>query len=182
MLQKATGKTEQVFGEFLYRPKKKAKKKPWLSWARRRRIVVKAEVVMLPDSAPRENVRYVVTNLKVPPEAVYEIYRGRGESENRIKELHHGLEFDRTSCSGYLGNQLRLLMTATAYVLFQELRLRLRRTELARAQVSTLRDRFLKVGALVSTSVRRIVLQFPAAYPWQELWRGVACAAGGALC
>ncbi len=182
VLQKTTGKTEQVFGEFLYRPKRKAKKKPWLSWAHRRRIVVKAEVVMLPGSQPRENARYVVTNLKVPPEVVYEIYRGRGESENRIKELHHGLEFDRTSCSGYLGNQLRLLMTATAYVLFQELRLRLRRTELARAQVSTLRDRLLKLGAIVTTSVRRIVLQFPAAYPWQELWRGVACGAGAALC
>jgi hypothetical protein len=180
-LQKATGKAEQVFGELLYRPKKKAKKKPWLSWPHRRRVVVKAEVVTLEGSEPRENTRYVVTNLALPPEAVYEIYRGRGNSENRIKELHHGLEFDRTSCSGFLGNQLRLLETATAYVLFQELRLRLSRTTLARAQVSTLRDRLLKVGATVIRSVRRIVLRFPAAYPWQELWRGVARKVGAVL-
>ena len=178
VLQKASGKAEQVFGETLYRPKKKSKKKPWLSWPRRRRVVVKAEVVTIFGSDPRDNTRYVVTNMKLRPEAIYEIYRVRGESENRIKELHHGLEFDRTSCSGFLGNQLRLLATATAYVLFQELRLRMSRTELARAQVSMLRDRLLKIGARVFKSVRRIVLHFPAAYPWQDLWRAVACKVG----
>src|SRR5207237_1225178 len=126
-LHKASGLAAQVFGEFLYRPKKKSKKKPWLSWPRRRRVVVKAQVVALAGRDPRDNPRYVVTNMKLRPEAIYGIYRGRGDSENRIKELHHGLEFDRTSCSGFLGNQLRLLATATAYVLFQELRLRAKR-------------------------------------------------------
>jgi Transposase DDE domain group 1 len=176
--QEASGETDQVFGEVLYRPKKKAKKRPWLSWPHRRRVVVKAEVVTNLGSEPRDNTRYVVTNMTLAPEAIYEIYRGRGESENRIKELHHGLEFDRTSCSSFLGNQLRLLATATAYVLFQELRLRLKRTELGRAQVSTLRDRLLKIGARVVHSVRRIVVHFPAAYPWQDLWRAIACDVG----
>jgi hypothetical protein len=183
VLQKATGKAEQVFGEFHYRPKKKAKKMPWLSWPHRRRVVVKAEVVTVEDREPRENTRYVVTNIDLAPKSVYAVYCGRGNSENRIKELHHGLQFDRTSCSAYLANQLRHLETATAYVLFQELRLRLRRTTLGDAQVSTLRDRLLKIGATVVQSVRRIVLHFPAAYPWQELWRGVACNLGAtALC
>jgi hypothetical protein len=180
-LSKASGKTEHVFGELLYRPKKKSKKKPWLSWPRRRRVVVKAETVVLEGSSPRDNPRYVVTNLGLRPEAVYDVYRGRGESENRIKELHHGLELDRTSCSGFLANQLRLLMTATAFVLFQELRLRARRTDLARAQVSTLRDRLLKIGARVVASVRRLVLHFPAAYPWQDPWRRVARSAGASF-
>jgi hypothetical protein len=174
-LQKATGETALVLGEFLYRPMRKAKKRPWLSWPRRRRVVVKAQVVTNADSAPRDNPRYVVTNMKLPPEEIYEVYRGRGDSENRIKELHHGLEFDRTSCSGFLANQLRLLETAAAYVLFQELRLRAKRTDLRRAQVSTLRDRLLKIGARVVRSARRIVLQFPAAYPWQDIWRTIAC-------
>ena len=180
-LHKASGLAAQVFGEVLYRPKKKSKKKPWLSWPRRRRVVVKAQVVTLAGSDPRDNPRYVVTNMKLRPEAIYGIYRGRGDSENRIEELHHGLEFDRTSCSGFLGNQLRLLATATAYVLFQELRLRAKGTELGRAQVSTLRLRLLKIGARVVQSVRRIVLHFPAAYPWQELWRSVAGEIGAAL-
>ncbi len=177
-LHKQSGEAAVVFGEFLYRPKKKSKKRPWASWPRRRRIVVKAQVVTLFGSEPRDNPRYVVTNMKLPPELVYEVYRGRGDSENRIKELHHGLELDRTSCSSFLGNQLRVLATAAAYVLFQELRFRLKRTELARAQVSTLRDRLLKIGARFVVSVRRRVLHFPAAYPWKELWRTVACAVG----
>ena len=133
---------------------------------------------MLPGSAPRENPRYVFTNMTLRPEAIYAIYRGRGDSENRIKELHHGLEIDRTSCSNFLANQFRLLATATAYVLFQELRLRAQRTGLA--QVSTLRDRLLKIGARVVASVRRIVLHFPAAYPWRDLWRQIATAVGAA--
>jgi hypothetical protein len=179
-LHTASGETAVVFGEVLYRPKKKAKKKPWLSWPRRRRVVVKAQVVTQHGSEPRDNPRYVVTNMKQPPEAVYDVYRERGDSENRIKELHHGLELDRTSCSGFLANQFRVLATAAAYVLFQELRLRMRRTELARATVSTLRDRLLKIGARVVGSVRRLVLHFPAAHPWKELWRAAACSVGGA--
>ena len=91
------------------------------------------------------------------------------------------LELDRTSCPNFLANQLRVLATATAYVLFQELRLRARRTELARAQVSTLRERLLEIGARVVESVRRVVLHFPAAYPWRSTWKAVARAGGAVL-
>jgi hypothetical protein len=85
----------------------------------------------------------------------------RAEIENRIKELHHGLEIDRTSCTNFLANQLRVLLTAGAYVLMQELRLSARGGECARAQVSTLRERLLKLGVWVDRSVRRIVLHLP---------------------
>ena len=54
------------------------------------------------------------------------------------------MEIGRTSCTSFWANQFRVLMTAAAYVLMQELRLRLARTDCARAQVSTLRQRFLK--------------------------------------
>jgi Transposase DDE domain group 1 len=55
--------------------------------------------------------------------------------QNRIKELHHGLEIDRTSCTRFLANQLRGLLSAAAYVLYQELRLRAARTAYRSAQV-----------------------------------------------
>ncbi len=113
------------------------------------------------------------------PEPAHDVYRGRGDIENRIKELHHGLQVDRTSSSSFLANQLRVLMAATAYVLFQQLRLRARRTEAARLQVTTLRERLIKIGARVVESVRRIVLHFRAAYPWSSTWRRVAFALGG---
>jgi hypothetical protein len=56
-------------------------------------------------------------------------------------------------------------MTAAAYVLMQELRLRAAHTACARAQVWTLRERLLKLGARVLRSVRRIVLHLPRSFP-----------------
>ena len=85
--------------------------------------------------------------------------------ENRLKELHHGLELDRTSCSRFLANQFRVLLTAAAYVLFQELQHRAHGTACADAQVTTLRERLLKVAVWVERSVRRVVLHLPTAFP-----------------
>jgi hypothetical protein len=77
--------------------------------------------------------------------------------ENRLKELQHGLAMDRTSCSRFAANQLRLLFSVAAYVLFQTLQLIARLTALGAAQVWTLRERFVKIAVWVERSVRRIV-------------------------
>ena len=98
--------------------------------------------------------------------------------ENRIKELHHGLEIDRTSCTSFLANQLRVLLTAAAYVLMQELRLSARNSGCADAQVSTLRERLLKVGVPVERSVRRIVLHLPDSFPFLADWLRIARSVG----
>ncbi len=89
-------------------------------WSHARRVVIKAEVVRLGDREPRDNPRFVVTNLRQTPRF---IYCARGDVENRIKELK-ALQIDRTSCHRFSPNQLRVLLTAAAYVLMQELRLR----------------------------------------------------------
>jgi hypothetical protein len=101
----------------------------------------------------------------------------RGEVENRIKELHD-LQIDRTSCSDFWANQFRVLLTAAAYVLMQEIRLRTRGTGLERAQVWTLRERLLKLGARVVSSVRRVVLHLPASFPYLPAFRRVSLALG----
>jgi len=99
--------------------------------------------------------------------------------ENRIKELKDGVKIDRTSTSEFLANQFRVLLAATAYVMFQELRLATRPiAEFAKAQVITLRERLLKIGARVVESVRRIALHFPTAYPWAGSWRMLVRALG----
>lgn len=159
---KRSGKTEHLYGVCRYAAK---------SWNRRRRVVFKAEVVRLEERLPKDNARFVVTNLANRPRAVYEdVYCQRGDIENRIKELHHGLEIDRTSCTRFLANQFRVLMTAAAYVLMQELRSHAAKTSCARAQVTTLRERLIKLGVRVEQSVRRIVLHFPAAFPFKSDW------------
>ena len=149
------------------------------TWDRERRVIIKAEVVQLAGREPRDNPRFVVTNLTRSPKRIYErIYCARGDLENRIKELHHGVEIDRTSCSRFWANQLRVLLSAAAYVLFQEVRRAAAGTGLARAQVWTLREQLLKLGAHVVVSVRRIVLHLPASFPFLDAWHRVALALG----
>ena len=164
-----TGQTAHLYGETRYAARK---------WTRKRRVIIKAEVVRHPGRAPKNNPRFVVTNLPDPPQAVYEFYCGRGDMENRLKELHHGLELDRTSCSRFLANQFRVLLTLAAYILFQELRRRAAKTACADAQVTTLRERLLKLAVWVERSARRIVLHVPTTFPWLTTWRQVARAVG----
>lgn len=147
-------------------------------WSRARRVIFKAEALVYPGRELKENRRFVATSLGLAPKKAWDLYCRRGDIENRIKELHEGLEIDRTSCSSFLANHFRVLETAAAYVLFQELRLRLPRTDLARAQVGTLREKLLKIGAVVKESVRRIVVSFPASCPWKQLWHEAAHSLG----
>src|SRR2546427_125949 len=169
MLSRTSGRTEHLYGETRYAARK---------WPRKRRVIIKAEVVRHPGRAPKNNPRFVVTNLPDAPETVYRIYCQRGDMENRLKELHHGLELDRTSCSRFLANQFRGLLTLAAYVLFQELQRRAQGTACADAQVTTLRARLLKLAVWVERSVRRIVLHLPMTCPWLRTWRQLARAVG----
>jgi Transposase DDE domain group 1 len=105
---------------------------------------------------------------KQPPVIYEQVYCQRGDVENRIKELHDGMQIGRTSCSNFLANTFRVLLTAAAYVLMEEMRLHLALTRHSRAQVSTLREHFLKLGAQVIVTVRRIVLHLPQAFPYRD--------------
>ncbi len=144
-------------------------------WEHKRRVVFKAEVTCHPGRAPKNNPRFVVTNLQARPEQVYEgVYCQRAVAELRIKELLHGMNIDRMSCTRFLANQFRGLLTAAAYVLIQELRLKAKRTGLAHAQVHTLRERLLKLAVWVQSSTRRIVLHLPKSAPWRSDWCRIA--------
>jgi DDE family transposase len=141
------------------------------TWDQQRRVIVKAEHL---EMGP--NLRFIVTNLDGEPQPLYDQkYCQRGEAENRIKEQQLGLFADRTSCHGFAANQFRVLLSAAAYVLLQHLRqTTLAGTELAEAQVPTLRLKLLKIGGLLKRSARRIILHLAGGYPMQELFRRVA--------
>jgi Transposase DDE domain group 1 len=163
-----TGQPARVFCEFSYRTKKRKNG----GWDRERRVVAKAEHI---DG--KENPRYVVTSLSPEqwaPQALYEqLYCARGEMENRIKE-QFSLFADRVSSETMRANQLRLYLSAMAYVLVCGLRrLGLKGTQLAQAQVATIRTRLLKIGAQVRVSVRRVCLSMTASYPWASLFAQV---------
>ena len=173
-LSKVSGQTAHVYGEGCYAAQ---------SWhGVTRRVIFKAEVVRLGDRAPKDNPRFVITNVRRSARWIYRhVYCERGDIENRIKELHEGLEIDRTSCARFLANQFRVLMTAAAYVLLQEVRLRAAGTECARAQISTLRERLLKLGARVDRSVRRVVIHLPVAFPFRGSFQKIAFAFGAVI-
>ena len=137
------------------------------TWDRKRRVIVKAEV--LPKGP---NVRFVVTNLAEAPKTIYDDrYTARGDMENRIKEQQLGLFADRTSCHQFQANQFRLLLASAAYVLIEHLRrVGLAGTELAKAQVTTIRSKLFKIAARVTVSVRRIVFHLSSYHPYQPLF------------
>jgi hypothetical protein len=148
------------------------------SWNQPRRVVAKAEHI---DG--KENPRYVVTSLPAeawPPQQLYEdLYCARGDMENRIKEQFM-LFADRVSAETMRANQLRLYLSAMAYVLVSGLRrLGLQATELAHAQVSSIRLRLLKIGAHIRITVRKVWLSLPRSYPWPDLFQRVHFALTG---
>ena len=140
-------------------------------------MIVKAE-----HTAQGANPRFIVTNLPGDPQELYDdVYCQRGEMENRIKEQQLDLFADRTSCHEFLANQFRLLLSSAAYVLMQALRRKaLAGTELAQAQVGTIRLRLFKVAARVVVSVRRVVFHLASSYPYQEVFRAVFARVMGA--
>lgn len=155
-------KVARVFSEFAYQTRK--------TWKRARRVVAKAE--HLEKGA---NPRFVVTSLpaeQFQTQALYEeLYCGRGEMENRIKEQQLALFADRTSTELMRSNQLRLYFSTFAYQLMQGLRrLGLRGTDMAQAQCQTIRLKLLKIGAQIRVTVRRVALSLASSYPFREIF------------
>ena len=159
------GRSVRCYKQFRYRTLK--------SWSRSRRVVGKAE--HLKKGA---NPRFVVTSLSrsdYKSVQLYEqLYCARGDMENRIKEQQLGLFADRTSTATMRGNQLRLWFSSVAYILLYELRrIGLRGTKFAHAQVWTIRNKLLKIGAVVSVSIRRVYVQMSSAYPYAKILRDI---------
>jgi hypothetical protein len=171
---KQTAKPARVFSEFEYQTKKTKKG----GWDRERRVAAKAEHI---DG--KENPRFVVTSLtseQWAAQALYEeLYCARGDMENRIKE-QFSLFADRVSSETMRANQMRLYLSAMAYILVSGLRrLGLKETELAEAQVSTIRTKLLKIGAQIRVTVRKVWVSMASSYPWQALygqvWANLRC-------
>ena len=163
-LHEQTQQAVRVFTEFVYQTQD--------SWNCARRVVAKAEHL-----SKGENPRFVVTSLHaayLPAQPLYEqLYCGRGEMENRIKE-QFSLFSDRTSTAYLRSNQLRLYLSSIAYLLLEALRrLALNGTTMARAQCQTIRLKLLKIGALVRVTVRKVWVSFSSGYPDQVLFARV---------
>lgn len=158
---RCAGLKQRLFEEFDYAA---------ATWERARRVIAKAE-----HGDQGENPRFVVTSLPGDAQGLYDnLYCQRGDAENRIKEQQLGLFADRTSCHAFLANQFRVLLSAAAYVLVETLRrVGLAGTELAAAQVGTIRLKLLKIGGRIVRSVRRLVIHLASGFPLQDLFQRI---------
>lgn len=157
-----TGQPARVFADFDYCTRR--------SWTSKRRVIGKAEW-----TNGGANPRFIVTNIHAALGAalfLYEdVYCQRGEMENRLKECQGDLFADRTPAPTMRANQLRLWLASFAYVLMCAVRrIGLAGTKLAAATCGTIRLKLLKIGALVTISVRRVKLAFASAYPEREVF------------
>lgn len=187
-----TGNKQVCFKWFRYRTTE--------SWDRHRWVLGKAEysdkgpnprfvVTNLPSSEnivdetlyrPRVNGKQVrmlkdagtICSPAINHEKFYRtMYCMRGEMENRIKEQQLCLFADRTSCTQFMANQFRLMLSSFAYVLVDGLRrLGLKGTEQARLRVDTIRLRLFKIAARVRVTVRRVVFHLCSHCPTAQLF------------
>jgi hypothetical protein len=161
-----SGKPARCFKSFMWETRH--------SWSRARRVVAKAEF-----TNGEANPRFIVTSLnrnECKSRYLYEkLYCARGDMENRIKECQLDLYADRTSTGTLRANQLRLWFASMAYVLLCALRrIGLNHTQFANATCGSIRLKFLKIGALVRISVRRIKIAMASGCPITRDW---GCAA-----
>jgi hypothetical protein len=189
----AANQPQRLFTAFWYRAE---------SWPAPRWVVVKCEA-----NAQGTNRRAVVSNRLgafLLPDAAYDAYADRGESENRNKELKAGLQADRLSDHRYFANLFRLFLHTIAYNLLVRMRhvvaaapptpssqevpnealagrarrcwhnRRRQHDPLGEAQPCTWRTRLIKVAARVRQTTRRIVVELSASWPYLKQFEQVS--------
>ena len=141
------------------------------SWSKQRRVVCKAEY-----NQHGSNTRFIlVSDESTTPDALYtDHYCLRGEMENKLKQMKLDLESDRMSCSSFIANQFRVLLSSLAYVLINSLREHgLKGSALEKAYCRTIRLKLFKIGAVITRNTRRICCYLSSCYPYQSLFTRV---------
>lgn len=153
---KATQEKQRLFIEFRYAAN---------TWNQERRVIAKAE-----HHDNGANLRFVITNMEAEPETLYdEGYCPRGDMENGIKQLKLDMFSDRNSCTDFLANQFRLLLSSIAYILVSELkRSHLLKTPFRNAYCRTVRLKLIKIGAIILKNTRRIQVLLSSTCPYQK--------------
>ena len=133
------------------------------SWEYEERVIVKVEV-----SKKGTNIRYIATNnLEHRTKNLYEIgYCARGAAELRIKDHKTYLKSNRTSCTKFEANQMRLFLHSAAYVLIHTLQKKiLTGTKYVNSTMQTIQLKILKTAAKVKELKTKIKIEFPRTCP-----------------
>ena len=142
------------------------------SWLKPRRIVVvrqrikdrpKApgkQLVLFAEEEIIKNYRYsaYVTNINLPAAEIWRLYRGRGDAENRIKELKYDFGFDSFNLNDFFATEAALTFAMIAYNLMSLFRMFVLQ-EKTQKTLSTLRYRTFAIGAYFEKVNDKLVLK-----------------------
>lgn len=151
----------------------------------RRFIVVRQEKELRPRSSGKQlslfeedeiigQYRYsaYVTNLDLPPLEVWHMYRGRADSENRIKELKEDFGIASFSCNSFDALEATLNWTMMAYnlmSLFRQIVLQVN----PQPQLKTLRYKLFATAAYITKNGNQRILNLAMAMKNRKWWDGL---------
>jgi len=138
----------------------------------RRMVVVRQQIQQRPkatgktlrlfedDDQVYRNYRYsaYVTNLEFGPAEIWRLYRGRGDAENRIKELKQDFGFESFNLNGFFPTEAALSFAMIAYNLMAIFRMFVLQ-EKTQKHLSTLRYRTFAIGAYFEKVKGNLVLR-----------------------
>jgi Transposase DDE domain group 1 len=155
-------------------------------WEAPRRIVIVRQLLKERPKAPGKTLtlfkeeevyqqyRYTayVTNLKLAAAEVWRLYRGRGDAENRIKELKYDFGFDSFNLKGFYGTEAALMFAMIAYNLMSIFRQFILRGK-TQQTLSTLRYKTFAIGAYFEKVKDQYVLKLALNLKRREWFAGL---------
>jgi Transposase DDE domain group 1 len=163
---KANAVLERKIAHLLTRPVGRPSRKPKkfyanfryraASWDQARPVVAKVEW-HAGELFPR--VGFIVTNLKWRSKRVVRFYNARGTAEQWIKEGKNAVKWTKLSCRRFKDNATRLQLFALAYNLANALRQLALPRSIRSWNLTTLREKLVKIGAKVVTHAKYVVFQ-----------------------
>jgi len=142
------------------------------SWTKSRRLVIVRQTLkdrpkatgkqlgLFAEQEIYKNYRYsaYLTNLKLAPAEIWRLYRGRGDAENRIKELKYDFGFDSFNLKDFYATEAALTFAMIAYNLMALFRTFVLQ-EKTQKTLSTLRYRTFAIGAYFEKLNDKLVLK-----------------------
>lgn len=165
-----------------------ASKSPWLvlddgleiadamyqanGWASPRRLImvrqniklrpkaVGKQLTLFPEESIFRNFRYscFITNLSLPAKAIYDLYRGRADAENRIKELKYDFGADSFNQKNFWATEAALNCVMMAYNLMSLFRQTVLRAPVQKT-LKTLRFEVFGIGGYIVKNGKKRILK-----------------------
>lgn len=156
------------------------------SWESARRIVIVRQKIKDRPKATGKQLRLFseeeiykqyrysayITNLKLAPAEVWRLYRGRGDAENRIKELKYDFGFDSFNLNSFYATEAALTFVMIAYNLMALFRTFILQ-EKTQKRLSTLRYQSFAIGAYFEKVNDKLVLKIALNKKRREWFSGI---------